>query len=226
MSDVPGSRERILEVTIAMLDTEAESGLKIDSIVAAAHVGKQSIYHYFGDRDGLVIAAQAERYRRSVLTGIDLLMEGLLECVTEDDYAQLLLTVASAATRLGGDRRRLRIQALGSAATRPTLQAAIREAHRTSVAALAKVFAFGQRRGWVPNTYSASTLSALWFDLVTGHHVSENYADDEDHEAINSATVDVFAILLFGRTYPEFNSAEAIASVAEAMSGAAQYKPA
>lgn len=205
------SRDRILEAALWALDASAESGFTIDQIAEAARVGKQSIYQHFGDRDGLIVAAQAERYRRSILTGQDILLEGLVDCVTQDDYARLLITMASVATRTGSERRRLRAQALGSAATRPALQKEIRDAHRASIAALAKIFAFGQKRDWVDTAYSASTLSGLWFAMLSGHHVSESYADDADRESINAAVVDAISLMLFGRTFPELNNPDTVA---------------
>lgn len=204
--DPSAARERILEVTIWALESTAEVGFTVDQIAEAAHVGKQSIYQYFGDRDGLIVAAQAERYRRSILTGSTALMDGLIDCVTLEEYVHLLLSVAMTILRTGGERRRFRIQALGSAVTRPNLQAEIGEAHRASVATLTKVFAFGQRRDWVSTTYSASTLSAFWFDVVTGHHVSESYIDEAEHESINWATIDAVSFMLFGATFPELRT--------------------
>lgn len=216
MSEPLRPRERILEAAIALLDSEGETGIKVDHLAEVAQVGKQSIYHHFGDRDGLIVAAQGEQYRRSILTGLDVLQHGLVDCVTVDEYAKLLLLVAAAATSMGKERRRVRAQAIGSAATRPALQAAIRDAHRQSVAALAKIFDFGKRRGWITDTYSATTLGALWFDWISGRHVSENYAVDDDNAQIGRAHVDAISLILFGRTYPEFNSPPSADTVAKA----------
>lgn len=220
VANLVSPRDRILEATLWALDTSAESDFTIDKIAEAARVGKQSIYQHFGDRDGLVVAAQAERYRRSIMTGHDILMDGLVECVTPEDYARLVITMASVAARVGGERRRLRTQALGSAATRPSLQKEIGEAHRASVAALAKIFAFGQKREWLSTTYSPSALSALWFGMITGHHVSESYADETDRESINCAVVDAISLMLFGRTFPELNNPDAVAKAFASYAGA------
>jgi AcrR family transcriptional regulator len=215
VTDPPGTRERILEATIGALVTGTESAFTIDQIADSAKVGKQSIYHYFGDRDGLVVAAQAERYRRGIQTGLNALTESVFECVTEDEYAHLLVNAAIAVITSGTERRQFRMQALGSAIARQDLQTKIGEAHRASVAVLAKILAFGQRRQWVLTTYSATTLSALWFDMVTGHHVFETYGVEEDREAVSRATVDAIILMLFGRTFPETSSSTAFAQASE-----------
>lgn len=208
------NRAQILSLAVAAIDAGGEAAIRVNHLAAAAGVTPPVIYYHFGSRDGLVVAAQAERYRINILRGLDPLIEGLRRSSTRDEYARVLLTVGYLAARTG-EGRRLRIQALGSAITRPELQDAIRDAHRSSVDKLAEIFAFGQARGWVSTHYTAPTLAALWFGMITGHHVSEAYAQDADRESINLALVDAIALMLFGRTYPEFNNAEEAARAME-----------
>lgn len=206
MSETLSSQERILEAALALLDEEGEGGLKIEVLAASAHVAKQSIYHHFRDREGLIIAAQAERYRRNLSDTALATLDAMIQCVDADDFAKLLISTGVAAAREGVGRRRERVHSLGSATARPELQAAIRVAHRASVATTEKIFRFGQVRGWVRTEHSAATLSAVWLGTITGLHVAENYADEAAVPAIGIATIDSVSLLLFGRTFPELTS--------------------
>lgn len=198
-------RSRMLELAIEAIEAGGEAAIRVNEIVHAAGVTAPMLYYHFGNRDGLVAAAMGERYRRSMLAGEDVLLEGLQTCTTQHEYAQLLLSVAIDAARspAAAGRRRLRIQSLGAASKRPALQAAIEEAHRLSVVTLARIFAHGQERGWVLTDYSPSVLAALWWDMSNGHHISETYAEEADRDAINLALVDAIAHMLFGRTFPD-----------------------
>lgn len=205
MADAPGTRERILATTIELIDAEGEGGLRLDRVAELAQVAKQSVYNLFGDREGLIIAAHTEQYRR-ILTGLDYMVDGLIDCVTVDDFAKLILTVASMATVFGTKARRLRIQALGAAVTRPALQDAIREVHQASSLAVAKVVLFGQKRGWVTTTYSHVVISDYWFSTITGYHIAEHYAAPGDVRAVGDAAVDGLSLLMFGRVYPQYST--------------------
>lgn len=206
MSEVTGPRERILEVTLAILDSEGEGGLKIDTVAETAHVAKQSIYHHFHDREGLIIAAQAERYRRGMAFGAQSILDAVLRCVDADDFFRVIVGAGILAVRDGAERRRDRIHSLGSASARPELQLAIRAAHHAAIVDVERILAFGQTRGWVKTTHSAATLSEAWFSIITGFHVSEVYASDPDPTLAGTAIIDALTLLLFGRTFPELTS--------------------
>lgn len=200
------SRERILDVTIGLLESDGEAGIRIDQVAEQAQVAKRSIYHFFTDREGLIIAAQSERLHRMMFSDFRAVIDGLLDCVTLDDYVRLLLTGVSSSTHHAADRRRLRLQILGSADTRPELKEVFRAAHRSLVEQNTKVVAFGQRRGWVQTTYSASTIAEWWFALATGRYLTETYADAADVESVGNANIDAASYILFGRTFPEYSS--------------------
>jgi TetR/AcrR family transcriptional regulator len=70
MSDSTRTRERLLEMAIEMVEARGEAGLRVDEVATLAGVTKPMVYRYFGDREGLVIAVQAERYRRSLQYGL------------------------------------------------------------------------------------------------------------------------------------------------------------
>lgn len=179
------SRGRLLEAAIEVIEREGEAALRVDAVAEKAGVTKPSIYHFFHDRDGLIVAAQAERYYRSLFIGVRQLdLDALLGTASHDEYIEMLrATFLAAMSTDGVEQRRVRAQALGSAVTRPALRAAILEVHREVVATLTRVLAHGQERGWLRSDFSPSALSSWWFGISAGRHLVEEYSEYADAAA-------------------------------------------
>lgn len=57
---IAGTRERILRAAVNEFAAKGFSGGRIDAICAAARINIRMIYHHFGDKEGLYIAALEE----------------------------------------------------------------------------------------------------------------------------------------------------------------------
>jgi AcrR family transcriptional regulator len=116
----------LLEVAIDAIDSGGESALRLDAVVEKAGVAITAVYHHFGNREGLMEAAQAERYIRTIwptLVGLD----DQLRLVK--NQAELASVVVEVLTRsvdpaLSANRAR-RINVVGSTLGRPRLAAAV-----------------------------------------------------------------------------------------------------
>lgn len=195
---VLGTRERLLEATIAVINDSGEAAVRIDAIAAEARITKPSIYHFFGDREGLIIAAQAERLRRALRFGQDEIVELAAACTTKDQYAELLLSgVTLFATPEGRERRRTRLEVLGSAATRPKLKAIVDQVFSDAADDLAVMFDVGRERGWVTATVSSRALAIWWYGALLSRYLTESNDafDDAEWAAIME---DVMPYLAFG----------------------------
>jgi len=49
------SKARILETAEGIVDKSGIAGLRIDAVAQQAAINKRMIYHYFGDREGLIL---------------------------------------------------------------------------------------------------------------------------------------------------------------------------
>ncbi|MDQ3484221.1 MAG: TetR/AcrR family transcriptional regulator [Actinomycetota bacterium] len=58
------SRRALLDTAVAMLAERGADGFTIDEVLAESGTSSSSLYHHFGSRHGLLIAAQEESYRR------------------------------------------------------------------------------------------------------------------------------------------------------------------
>ena len=63
MPNKASSRQRILALAIAAIDKGGEAAVRVNDIAAEAGVTVPTLYRQFGSRDGLVAAAQTQRFR-------------------------------------------------------------------------------------------------------------------------------------------------------------------
>lgn len=202
MSGTPetqNSRERILEAAIAVIETDGEAGVRVDQIADRANIAKPSIYHFFNSRDGLIIAAQAERYRRSLLFSVSALMEPIRACRSRDEFAMIIRNrIRAFALPEGRQRRRDRIQVLGSAASRPTLRAEIQAVESQAVAEFEWVFQYARERGWITTRFDLGIVSRWWFGVILGRHLVDDVLDEHDSEQWTEITIEAVEHIIYG----------------------------
>lgn len=184
MSDALSTRDLILEAAITILETEGETGLRVDRVVDAAGFTKPVLYRYFADRDALIVAAQSERYRRSLNAGLQNLTVSVATAQSPKEFiAQLVLGLGEFTSEEGRRRRRLRIEILGSAVQHPELHAAIIEANRRAVDSLGDFLTRLRKAGSIAPKRDPRVLAAWWLSMVSGRYVididSDRFDDDE-----------------------------------------------
>lgn len=183
MTEPAPTRDRILEAAITAIDQGGEASLRIDSIAEAAGITKPSIYHFFGDRDGLVAAAQAERYRRSVLSGLEDAIEATLALNSRGEFEKLLpVYVDIAMDPAGAMRRAGRIQVLGSAVSRPKLTEEVVDATKRAMELTTRVVEIPIERGWIDADVDADAIALWWISLTLGRHLFDLVDDQRLHE--------------------------------------------
>ena len=192
------TRERLLQAAIAVLETRGEAAIRVDELARSANVSKPSVYHFFGSREGLVVAALAEMYRRSLAYDRELLLEAARSAADRQEFIRTFrAAIASFSDDDGVQRRAFRTEVLGAAVSRPGLQQAVVEMHREQTSFLTQFFTVGAERGFVSLPYDMHT-TALWaIAVMLGRHVAE-IDPAVDLAAWDRLTSDTFVRLLFG----------------------------
>ena len=80
------SRQRLLEAAIAIIEESGEAELHVREVAAAAGLSVAMVRHYFTDREGLVTAARAEQYRRSMFVSVPEMTRLLADARNVDDF--------------------------------------------------------------------------------------------------------------------------------------------
>lgn len=178
MTDVQGTRDRLLEAAISVIDRRGEAGLKVDEIAELAQITKPSLYHFFGDREGLVVAAQAERFRRSLRFGLESALEAARACTSREDFERVLTAgLRQFADDEAAQRRRVRIDVLGSAVSRPELLAEVNRVMTVAANDLGQLVDVGRERGWCTAPFSSASLAMWWYSTMLGRFLVETNED-------------------------------------------------
>ncbi|CAB4555290.1 unannotated protein [freshwater metagenome] len=192
MAEFGGNREKILEAAIVIIEAEGEVGVRVDQVVEAAGFTKPVLYHHFSDREDLVIAAQAERYRRSfddALVALGVFQGAESQEVFLDRVATALGDFTSTE---GRRRRRLRAEILGAAVGRPRLHEAITEANRQFVASFGDFLMRARKAGLISPRRDPRDVAAWWLSVVAGRYVIDVDADrlnEDEWTAIVTSTI-------------------------------------
>ena len=198
MASRTNTRERLLDAAIAVLETHGEAAIRVDELAKVVGVAKPSIYHFFGSREGLVAAALAEMYRRTLSSDRELLLELARSATTREQFVDSFRSVVASYSSEDGVRRRaFRTEVLGAAVSRPELQDAIVEMHREQVFYVVEFLMLGQERGFLSAKFDLHT-SALWATaVILGRHFAE-IDPSADRVTWDKLTTEALIHLLFG----------------------------
>ncbi|MEI7623381.1 MAG: TetR/AcrR family transcriptional regulator [Actinomycetes bacterium] len=144
------TEQKILDETIRIIETNGETNVRVHDIEVAVGITAPSIYHFFGNREGLVAEAQAERLLRSFQELDHFLDVAVASVKSRDDtraaLRQLLKMIFDPSRRLA---RQHRLAALGSAEGRPELALRIAEMCQYFFSDEASRLKPLQENGWV-----------------------------------------------------------------------------
>ena len=139
------TEQKILDETIRIIETSGETNVRVHDIEVAVGITAPSIYHFFGNREGLVAEAQAERFLRS-FQELDRFLDLAVASVKsrDDTRAALRQLLKMIFDPSRAQARQHRLAAMGSAEGRPEL--ALRIAERQALSDdLGIVLGDGQR---------------------------------------------------------------------------------
>lgn len=197
MEHTAGTKERLLEAAIAVIDEDGVKGIRIRDIAAAAGVREPSVYHFFGSRDGLVEAALAERFNIHLSEMFQSFNSGLVDCRTQDDFVALVKEVLEKTFADNRAKvRSIRADIIGSAQSRPRLKQAINEAMLGSYAEFNRYIEAAQIRGWVNPALDGTTFAAWITGVLNGRVYIEMNPDAYNFAAWQKMTTDAVLLLL------------------------------
>ena len=174
MSEKPGTRQQLVEATMAAIAYGGESSVRVSAIATAVGVKEPSVYHFFKNRDALVEAAQIERYRRSYLEMIVPFEMAAEMSETAEEFERAVRKIFSlvyAPERV--EIRSIRKNVMGAAQSSEAIAKAISEINHESASTLARVMVFGQERGWVTKDLDPMALAYWGIGQLNGRVMAE-----------------------------------------------------
>ena len=154
------TRERVIDVVLALLEDGGEGAVRIDEVRDRSGVSIGSIYHHFDDRDGLIVAAQVHRFARYAEAEIAALSDIVQR---SRDVAQFRRAVRQLTLHTDSElrvaERWARIAVLGSTIGRPKLEAEIRAIQTRLTDEFQAHVAQGQARGFFRSDLDARAVA-------------------------------------------------------------------
>jgi AcrR family transcriptional regulator len=189
----------ILERTIVTIDAHGEAAVRVQELADTVGVAVTSLYHFYGNREGLVEAAQAERYARGLREHEVAFTYGVRACRTALQFKKLIRDTAQRiASPEAAEHRMTLVNALGSAHGRPRLAAAIATEQSRFNSAIAAVLAEPQRKGWLRADLDLTAFVAWYVGTMLSRSVLDVGATGVDSKAWDRLTLDATMSLLFG----------------------------
>ena len=192
------TRERLLAETISVIERGGETSVKIRDIGEACGVTSPIIYKAFGSRDGLIVAAQAERFRRAVDSIAHPFANAIGSAATVDELRSIM-TLLLAATQHPSRApfRRLQFEVLGASIHRPALQQALDQELQTLIDEGAAALEAAQRRGLIRTEVNPAAFMWWFYGQIQGRILIEQSSAELDEEAWNSTSLEAVFALLF-----------------------------
>lgn len=198
MAPFVDTRTRLLDAAIEIIQEKGEVGLRVRDIAKAAGVTEPSIYHFFGSREGLIVAAQAYRYAHDQMNPLATFAQNVYACRSKKQFVdvvrQTLHTIYTSPASVAV--RAARANVLGSAQTRPDLARQLAEAQRVANATLGEALAFARDKGWVRKGVDLQVLSAWILGQINGRILMEIDPVEEDMESWNAISTDAVLAML------------------------------
>jgi AcrR family transcriptional regulator len=193
------TRVRLLEEAIRVIESGGESALSVRAVAGACGVTTPMIYKAYGSREGLIVAAQAERFRRAI-EGIAAPFSALVESATTVDELRSVIVALSAATQ-HPDRvafRRVQYEVLGATIGRPDLRVSVDIALRSLIDRSSRALAVARDRGLVRADVALPELLWWYFGQVQGRLLVEQTDAAIDGDAWNATSLRAVLAVLFG----------------------------
>lgn len=193
------TEQKILDEAIRIIEANGEAGLRVHDIEVAVEVTPPSIYHFFGSREGLVSAAQAERLVRS-FAEFNAVSASILRGVSSraelrNAFLNILTMIYDPSRSLA---RQQRLFALGSVEGRPELAVVLGEAARGFLRQLAESFQVFKDIGWTRPDLDLEAFIQWLAGQILGRIYIEIGCEPAPNPAWDAISIDAVMFVAFG----------------------------
>lgn len=169
------SRLALLDAAVAMVEALGPAGFKVDEVLIESGTSSSSLYHHFGSRQGLLVAAQDESYRRRARAEDRRHLEAGYAASTT---AEFLDWVASQIRRMvtdpgNVDARRTRLTVAAAALSSPELARQTTEVQERMFRVVAELYDHMKERGLINPDLDGMAYNLWLHGMVLGRTATE-----------------------------------------------------
>jgi AcrR family transcriptional regulator len=156
------TRNRVLAVALEQLESGGEAAVRIDEIRDRSGVSIGSIYHHFGDREGVIAAAQLRRFARYAESEITALSDIVERSANVEQFRRAIRQLTRhARSDVRTAQRWGRIGVLASTIGRDDLRADIEQVQTRLTDGFTAHVAQGQARGFFRDDLDPRAIAAF-----------------------------------------------------------------
>ena len=191
------TRQRLIDLALIELDTNGLSGFDLDDLLAKSKISKGSLYHHFGSKNGLIIAAEIHLLLESYDQGNQLFRLLTENARNIDEFASHLELMVRTATNTESDEsRRRRVRAFALAQHNPTLAEKIRKSQIEGSNYLANTMQIAVDKGWLRPDINVRAFSYWQQAVFFGHKLLDISGEDDLKEPWNDIAIIAFKAFL------------------------------
>lgn len=192
------NRAEILRLAVESIDAGGEAAIRVHHLAERAGVTQPVVYHYFGSREGLVIAAQVERYTRYLRSDVERNAPAVAAARTKAQFRKAFLEFVGMVLSSRSVERWVRLDAIGSAYARPELAAALAQAQDALVVAMVELLEPARERGWFRPGIDLRTAITWQHGMMLSRAFIEHGAEQFDVDEWDRLTVASCDAAFFG----------------------------
>ncbi len=192
-------RQRILTLAIEAIDEGEEAAIRVNDIAAEAGVTVPTLYRHFGSRDGLVEAAQTQRFRETQFVDVSVFAASLAKCKNQDELRRAVRK--ELLTHFAKDRwalRQVRLNALGAGYARPELSASLALAQKQGAMGITEMLLPFQKKGWIRQDIDLAATVYWFMGQILGRVLIEMGDDPVPQKKWNDISLEGIMAVIFG----------------------------
>jgi AcrR family transcriptional regulator len=193
VTDPRNTRERLIKAAIRAIEKEGESGVRVRDICKATNTTAPSVYYFFGDRHGLIRAAQASRYRLPLATLQQDFAEAVYSCRSKAEFTKLVHQILEV---IYSEKRKpirsTRVNVLGNAQSDRLLAREIAGMHDNINKISAEPIRYAQAKKWIDDDFNPQMFYSWLVGTLNGRvliDLADTHPESDDWDFIAKRAV-------------------------------------
>jgi AcrR family transcriptional regulator len=197
--------QQVIDATNRAIESGGESSVRIQELSVETGVSIGSIYHHFGDRDGLIRATYVHNFASSIEQDIARAKRFMAKMHSTEEIAQhydeMLRFLVEHFKHVPADKR---ANIIGSTAGRPLLRAALAEVQHALTEQLTEVMVLLQERKMLKPHLSPRAAAVMTLGMLHGRIIAEIDTSPVSDLEWNRAMISAFGGLFVMNDQPNF----------------------
>lgn len=172
---------KILDSAISLLDQGGEPAVRLRAVAKLVGISQPTLYHYFKDRESLIIAAHARRLKVNLAPTIDPFLAAVRSCKNREEFLDVLLGVYRHSYQPGRTAvREVRAELIGASMQRHELRESVVQEINASLADSISAIEFAKENGWIRQSIDSRAFALFNLSLIS----SAVYVEMQNDEAL------------------------------------------